>query len=88
MKSGYKTTEFWLTAVVNIAAAVVAILAARGLLSNQEGELWLALVQAIAVAVAPLVMGAVTAVYTQSRAKVKAADPRIIEIFDAVEAAE
>ena len=88
MKSGYKTTEFWLTAVVNIAAAVVAILAARGLLSNQEGVLWLALVQAIAVAVAPLVMGAVTAVYTQSRAKVKAADPRIIEIFDAVEAAE
>ena len=88
MKSGYKTTEFWLTAVVNIAAAVVAILAARGLLSNQEGELWLALVQAIAVAVAPLVMGVVTTAYTQARAKVKAADPRIIEIFDTVKAAE
>lgn len=83
MKSGYKTTEFWLTAVVNIAAAVVAILAFRGLMSPQEGDLWVKLVQAIAATVAPLVMGVVTAVYTNSRAKVKAADPRIIEIFDA-----
>ena len=88
MKSGYKTTEFWLTAVVNIAAAVVAILAFRGLMSPQEGDLWVKLVQAIAAAVAPLVMGVVTAAYTNSRAKVKVADPRIIEIFDTVEAAE
>lgn len=88
MKSGYKTTEFWLTAVVNIAAAVVAILAFRGLMASQEGDLWVKLVQAIAAAVAPLVMGVVTAAYTQARAKVKVADPRIIEIFDTVEAAE
>ncbi len=88
MKSGYKTTEFWLTAVVNIAAAVVAILAFRGLMAPQEGDLWVKLVQAIAAAVAPLVMGVVTAAYTNSRAKVKVADPRIIEIFDTVEAAE
>jgi hypothetical protein len=72
MKSGIKTTEFWLTAVVNIAAAVVAILSFRGLMSGQEGELWVTLVQAIAAAVAPLVMAVVTAAYTKGRTIVKA----------------
>lgn len=72
-KPGVKTSEFWLTAVVNVAAAIIAILAARGLVSDTEGELWLQLVEAIAVAIAPLVMAIVTAVYTNGRAKVKSA---------------
>lgn len=72
MKPGYKTTEFWVTAIVNIAAAVVAILAARGLLATDEGDLWVSLVQALATAIAPVVMGIVTAAYTNARAKVKA----------------
>lgn len=71
-KPGYKTTEFWITAVVNIAAGIIGILAARGLVTPDEGDLWVALVQAVAVAVAPIVMAIVTAQYTQSRTAVKA----------------
>lgn len=71
-KPGYKTTEFWMTAIVNLVASVMAILAARGLLTNEESQLWLALVQSIAVAVLPIVMAVVTKSYTDGRAKVKA----------------
>ena len=76
-KPGYKTTEFWITSIVNIAAAIIAILAARGLVNSEEGSLYVVLVQAIAVAVAPIVMGIVTATYVEGRSKVKAADPRL-----------
>lgn len=71
MKPGYKTTEFWLTAIVNVAAAIVAILAARGLVSSEEGELWVQLVESIAVAVLPIVMAVVTAAYVNGRSAIK-----------------
>lgn len=75
MKPGYQTSEFWLTAVTNIAAAIIAILAFRGLLSHEEGELWLQLAQVLAATVSPIVIAIVTAVYTNGRAKVKATQP-------------
>lgn len=74
MKPGIKTTEFWITAVVNIVAAVVAILAARGLVVQSEAELWVVLAQALATAIAPIVMAVVTNSYVQSRAQVKSAN--------------
>lgn len=70
-KPGYKTTEFWVTAIVNIALAVFGILAARGLISEQESALWVTLVQAIAVAVVPLAMGYVSKAYIDGRKEVK-----------------
>lgn len=70
-KQGYKTSEFWVTAFVNVVAAVVAILGARGLLDPTEGELWVELMEAIAVAVAPIVMAIVSARYIESREQVK-----------------
>ena len=76
-KPGYKTTEFWITAAVNIAAAIIAILAARGLIKSVEGSLYLALVQALAVTVAPLVMAIVTAKYVEGRSLVKAANNKV-----------
>ena len=74
MKSGIKTTEFWITAAVNVVAAVIAVLAARGMIVQEEAGLYVVLAQAIAVAVAPIVMAIVTGQYVQSRATVKAAN--------------
>ncbi len=73
MKSGIKTTEFWITTAVNVVAAVIAVLAARGMIAQEESELYVVLAQSIAVAVAPIVMAIVTGQYVQSRATVKAA---------------
>jgi len=73
VKPGYKTTEFWVTTGTNIALAIVAILAMRGLMSREEGELWVQLVSAVLVAIVPVGMALATASYSQSRAKVKAA---------------
>lgn len=70
-KPGYKTTEFWIAAVTNVAGASLAILAARGLLTRDESRLWLALVEAIAVAAAPVAMALVNKAYIDSRTRVK-----------------
>ena len=70
-KPGYRTTEFWLTAILNIAGAVVAILVARNMLTQEEADLWLALVQAIAVAAIPAAIAYATASYTRSRTALK-----------------
>jgi hypothetical protein len=72
IKPGYKTTEFWLTAVVNVALAVLTILAYRGLLDVREAELWLELTEALAAAILPLAMAIITAAYANSRGKTKA----------------
>jgi hypothetical protein len=73
VKSGIYTSEFWVTAIVNIAMAVLGVLAARGLVSGDEAELWVNLIQAITVAVVPVVMAIVTTSYTNGRARVKEA---------------
>jgi len=70
-KPGIKTTEFWLTAVSNLAGAVIALLAGYGLLTRENSDLWLALVQAVAVAVIPLALALVNARYISARAEVK-----------------
>ena len=70
-KDGIYTTEFWLTAVLNIAGAVIALLAGYGLLREEDGRLWLNLVQALAVLVIPLALARVNAAYIRSRAQVK-----------------
>lgn len=69
--SGIKTSEFWITAIANIAGAIVAILAARGLLTNEEGDLWIALINAIAVAAVPMALAYVNGKYIESRATLK-----------------
>ena len=72
-KPGYKTTEFWITAVANIAGSVVALLAGYGLIRAEEGDLWLALAQSLALAIIPLVLAFVNGRYIQARAAVKEA---------------
>jgi hypothetical protein len=72
VKTGYRTTEFWVVAIVNMVTAIIGILAVRGLVTAQEGELYIALASAVVAAVAPLVLAYTTAQYAQSRARVKA----------------
>jgi len=73
MTKATETSEFWITAFVNIVAAIVAILAARGLVSAEEGELWVQLALAIATAVAPLVMAIVSKAYIEGRTQLRVA---------------
>ena len=71
VKPGFKTTEFWIVAVVNIITAVIGILAIRGLVTAQEGDLYIALGSAVVAAISPLVLAYTTAGYAQARAQVK-----------------
>jgi hypothetical protein len=71
VKPGFKTTEFWVTAIVNIVTAVMGLLAVRGLVTAQEGDLYIALASAVVAAIAPLVLAYTTARYAQTRAQVK-----------------
>jgi len=76
MDKATNTSEFWITVFVNIVSAIVAILAARGIVSNEEGELWVQLALAVATAVAPLVMGWVSKAYIEGRTEVRVASLR------------
>ncbi len=71
VKPGFKTTEFWIVAVVNIITAVIGILAIRGLVTAQEGDLYIALGSAVVAAVSPLVLAYTATRYAQTRAQVK-----------------
>ena len=72
VKSGYKTTEFWIVTVVNIITAFIGILAIRGLVTAQEGDLYIALGSTVVAAIAPLVLAYTATGYAKARAKVKA----------------
>lgn len=71
--SDWKTPEFVVTALVNIAAAFVAILAARGMLTPEEGNLWVDLVEALATPFALIVIGIVTRTYLNGQTAVRQA---------------
>ena len=72
MKPGIKTSEFWITTIVNVAMAVFGILVYRGLFTQEEADLWVQLVSALSVGLIPLAMAYMTAKYSLSRAEVKA----------------
>jgi hypothetical protein len=69
LKPGYQTSEFWLAAVMNLVAAVLALLVGRDLLTAEESSL----LRELALAVVPLVLAIVNASYIHSRGRVKAA---------------
>ena len=76
MEKATNTSEFWVTAFVNVVMAVVAILAARGVVSNEEGELWVQLAATIAAGVAPLVRGGVSKSSVEGRQALREASLR------------
>ena len=73
-KPGIHTTEFWLTAAANIAGTIIALLAGYGLITNDEGKLWLALLQSLILAIIPLALAFMNGRYIQSRTAVKTGD--------------
>ena len=71
MEPGYKTTEFWMTAIGAIVAAVIPLLVAYKVLDEAQGQLWAALVLAVAGVVVPVVIGSIVKNYTESRMVIK-----------------
>jgi hypothetical protein len=70
-KTGAKTSEFWLAALMPTAAALAAILVLYGYISNQEADAWLALVAAIIPAALALAGIKPAATYIESRSALK-----------------
>jgi hypothetical protein len=71
--SGTKTSEFWMTTIAAIVAAVLPILVAYGVLTSEMAELWKGLIMAIVAAVVPIAVGSLAKTYTVSRTEVKLA---------------
>lgn len=71
MEPGYKTTEFWLSAIASLAAVIFPLLIAYGLLNQEEAQLWQSLILAIAAVVVPIVIGSIAKAYTASRTTIK-----------------
>lgn len=72
MDTGYKTTEFWMSAVASLVAVIFPLLIVYGLISAEESELWQNLILAIAAVVVPIVVGSVAKNYTTQRTELKA----------------
>lgn len=73
MQPGYKTTEFWMTAIGAVVAAVIPLLVAYRVLDEEQGQLWAGLILAVAGVVVPVVIGSMVKAYTASRTDVKMA---------------
>ena len=71
VKPGFKTTEFWIVAVVNIITAVIGLLAIRGFVTAEEGEIYIVLGSLTVAAIVPLVMSYTATGYAKARAQVK-----------------
>ena len=69
MKSGAKTTEFWLSAIGGFVIAIMALLIGYGVVSNEQADLWTGLI----LAASPLAIAYIAGNYSKSRAEVKAA---------------
>lgn len=67
MKSGVKTSEFWVTVGVGSVTAVLGVLAANGLVSGELSSM----IEQAAPLVAPIVLGWLGVRYTQSRTQLK-----------------
>lgn len=75
IKPGVLTSEFWLTAIVNLGAAVLLYLQVTGAVSVEESDAVLQIVQALANLLVPLLLAVVNVSYIRSRTLVKAGRP-------------
>ena len=69
----------WLTAIGGIVAAIVPLLIAYGLLTAEQGELWQALVMAIAALVVPIVVGSVVKNYNDNEAALRVTEMELTQ---------
>lgn len=73
MDNPIKTVEFWVTAVASIALAIAGILVARNLITQTEAELWVQLVNAVALPAIMIALAIIDGSYLSYRGKVTAA---------------
>jgi len=73
MSNDWKSPEFWIAALTSIVTAVVAILVARGLLAEAEGQLWIQLAAAVIGPVAIIILGIVARSYMSHMTTVRSA---------------
>lgn len=73
MSNDWKSPEFWIAALTSIVTAVVAILVARGLLDEAEGQLWIQLAAAVIGPVAIIILGIVARSYLGHMTQVRMA---------------
>ena len=71
MTRGIQTSEFWLSAIGALVAAVVPLLIAYGVLDSKQGEMWAALILTMASIIVPVVIGSVVKNYNDNRAVIK-----------------
>ena len=70
MKAGYRTTEFWMSAVGGLVVAALALLVGYGAITSEQSDLWAGLI----LAAAPLAIAYIAGSYNKSRAEVKAGE--------------
>jgi hypothetical protein len=66
--------DYWLNVVSMLAAAIVPILIAYGLLTQEEAELWVNLIMAIAAVIVPIVIAQTAQNWTRTKANVRVAE--------------
>ena len=71
MTSGYQTSEFWITLITQMASALIPLLILYGVINNEQGAAWQALIVALAAVLVPLVLGSVAKSYSQNRTELK-----------------
>lgn len=71
MERGIKTSEFWMSAIGALVAVIIPLLVAYGVLDNERGEMWAALIMVVASIVVPIVVGSVVKNYNDNRTAVK-----------------
>ena len=75
MKPGIRSSEFWFATVTAIVVAIMGLMVGYKLLTADEAELWIAL----AAAIVPAALAAISYGYGKSRAAVKESDAWIVE---------
>ena len=71
MERGVKSSEFWMSAITSVVAVLFPLLVAYGVLDTEKGQMWAALILAVAGVVVPIVIGSVAKNYNSGRVEVK-----------------
>ena len=71
LNRGIRTSEFWLSAVAGMVTVLMPLLVAYGVLDTERGEMWAALILAVASIVVPVVVGSIARNYNDGRTEIK-----------------
>ena len=71
LNRGIRTSEFWLSSIGAMVAVLMPLLVAYGVLDTERGEMWAALILAVASIVVPVVVGSIARNYNDGRTEIK-----------------